>query len=145
MLMLYGIALFFIGIVQVSGAIIRILFAERQDSTYTIRLKQYLLFVIGYFVINYLLIAIDLHEFYLFSYWFAIPPFIAMWYRMHVVQWTRKHKRIKEFDKQQMVKNNLNILLEVPCQERLKLENIPKQELSIQNWDNNLKVAQEYT
>lgn len=140
--MIYGMILFLIGVTQVLGAIIRLVITRRQDSTYAIRLKQYLLFVIVFFYINYLLVEIDVSEFYLFSYLFIIPPFIAVWYWRHVIRWAKKHKRIKEFDRIQKAKNNHSLLLEVPCQERLELNNTQINMVDLSNWNSDLRVAQ---
>lgn len=142
MLLIYGLALVVIGFFQVIGALIRLLTAKRQSSTYAIKLKQYLLFVSVYFFINYIFVQVDLPDFYLFSYLFIIPPFVALWYWSHKSTWSKKHKRIKEFDKLQQAKNNRPLLLQVPCQERLELNNNPKEVVKLDGWISNLKVSQ---
>ena len=142
MLLIYGLALVVIGFFQVIGALIRLLAAERQSSTYAIKLKQYLIFVAVYFFINYIFVQVDLPDFYLFSYLFIIPPFVALWYWNHTRTWAKKYKRIKDFDKGQRVKNNYNLLLEVPCQERLELEKLPKKKVKLVHWNGKLKIAQ---
>ncbi len=140
--MIYGIALAVIGIVQVIGALIRLLITKRQSSTYAIKLKQYLGFVAVYFFINYLLILTDIPDLYVFSYLFIIPPFFALWYWKHVISWAKKNKRIKAFDKMQKEKNNYKLLLEVPCQEKLNMDKHPKKKVKLVHWNGNLRVAQ---
>lgn len=140
--MIYGIALAVIGIIQVIGALIRLLITKRQSSTYAIKIKQYLGFVAVYFFINFLLIVADIPEFLLFSYLFIIPPFFALWYWKHVISWAKKSKRIKAFDKMQKEQSNYNLLLEVPCQEKLNIDIHPKKKLKLDHWNGNLRVAQ---
>lgn len=141
MIIIYGITLAIIGFVQVIAALIRLLVAKRQSSTYAIKLKQYLVSVAIYFFINYLLLEFKIPESYLFSYLFIIPPFFAFWYWRHVNNWAKKYKRIKAFDKMQREKNNHHLPLEVPCQERLDLDKHPKRIVTLVNWNNKLKVA----
>ena len=140
--MLYGIVLFLIGVTQVLGAIIRLVITRRQDSTYAIRLKQYLLFVIAFFTAFYFLIEVGINDLFVLSYIYTIPPFFAVWYWRHTRKWNKKHKRIKEFDKIQKAKNNPSLLLEVPCQERLELNNTQISMVDLSNWNSDLRVAQ---
>ena len=133
-MLLFGIVLFFTGVVQVLAAIIRVLTAKRQSSIYAIKLKRYLLFVAIYFSINRLMLEFDISETILWSYIFIIPPFVAVWYWNHVRTWDKKYKRIREFDEK--------LLLEVPCKERLALERLPKRNIQIIKLGGRLKVAQ---
>ena len=141
MIMIYGVILFFVGLIQVIGALIRVACAKRQNSTYAIRLKQYLLFVVVFFALNQLLIECNVPEFFIFMYLFLIPPFVAAWYIHHIGSWAKKHKRIKAFDKTQKDKKTIHLQLEVPCRERLELDRIQDKKEAHLSWYTDVNMA----
>ena len=130
-------------LIQPLGAIIRLIYTKRRDSKYAIGLKRYLgiliifysycLIITSYEIkINQFVAIINIASMFviLFAYWF------------HILTWHFKHKRIKEFDRIQKAKNNPSLLLEVPCQERLELNNTQISMVDLSNWNSDLRVAQ---
>jgi len=140
-IVIYIITLIVLGFLQPVMAICRLLNPQRRDSDYVVGLNRYLSGVILYFAIIWFAVELEptfiVPEVIIPFYLFVLPAFIAIWYIRFVIKWDKKHRRIKEFDDQ--------LMLQVPCKERLELDRLPKRTVNIYKLKNGIKVKSALT
>jgi Ca2+/Na+ antiporter len=123
----YLLAYLAMGFVQPITAIIRLLGAERRDSTYAIGLKRYLFSVVFYFIllIGIVNVNVNVHhrDEFLCYYLLALPWIFSIWYMRHLYIWKKKRENIIAYDTLQSIK--------APHEDRLLLDSYPKKNIQL--------------
>ena len=131
----YILSFIALGFAQPIAALLRIIVAPRQSSSYAIGLKRYLLGVAIYFMILALLLSFDTYgaiNGLLFFYLFILPWAYIIWYTHHIRYWSKKRKNIVAFDQEYCLKGQsqeLTLLHTYPTK-KIKICSIGRQATS---------------